>query len=112
MKKQPSVTDMSTLLHCIRRAKADGYVTDFEVTEAGLHLKNDSHYFQPEDMAINDFYRFEEASDPSENSIIYLVEAKDGQKGILINAYGPYADPVLASFIEQVEEISKKLKKV
>lgn len=108
MKELPNPTNIPALLNCIKNAEADGYITDFEVTEAGLHVKDDTHYFKPEDIFINDFFRFELASDPSENSILYLVETKDGQKGILINAYGNYANPIIASFIERVEENSKK----
>lgn len=111
MKQQPSPADnMPTLLACISKAKKDGYTVDIEVTESGLHKKEEERYFSPEEVVIKDFYRFEGASDPSENSILYLVETNDGKKGILINAYGAYADPVLASFIEQVEECSKKAK--
>jgi hypothetical protein len=112
MKKEPSPTNMPTLLTCISKAKTDGYTYDLEVTESGLHVKDDEHYYSSEQVAINDFYRFEGASDPSENSILYLVETNDGKKGILINAYGAYADPILAAFIEQVEEFSKKSKQV
>lgn len=112
MKQQPSPTNMPTLITCISKAKSDGYTSDLEVTESGLHVKDNEHYFSSDEVSINDFYRFEGASDPSENSILYLVETNDGTKGILINAYGAYADPVLASFIEQVEEISKKSKQV
>lgn len=112
MNKEPNPANMPTLITCISKAKSDGYTSDLEVTESGLHVKDSPHYFSSEQVAINDFYRFEGASDPSENSILYLVETNDGTKGILINAYGAYADPVLASFIEQVEEFSKKSKQV
>jgi len=109
MKEQPNPTNIPSLLKCIKKAEADGYVTDFEVTEAGLHIKDDTHYFKPEEIFINDFFRFELASDPSENSIVYLIETKDGRKGIMINACGAYADPVLSSFIKEAEENPKHL---
>ena len=110
MKEQPNPTNIPALLKCIKKAEADGYATEFEVTEAGLHEKDDTHYFKPDEIFITDFVRFELASDPSENSIVYLVETKDGRKGIMINAYGDYADPVLASFIKEVKIKPKHLR--
>ena len=107
--KEPNPPNIPPLLNCIRKAEADGYITDFEVTEAGLHVKDETHYFKPEYIFINDCFHFELASDHSENSILYLIETKDGRKGILINAYGAYADPVMTSFIKQVEENLKQL---
>lgn len=109
MKEHPNPTNIPALLKCIKKAEADGYVTGFEVTEEGLHVKDDTHYFKPGEIFINNCFRFELASDPSENSIVYLLETRDGQKGIMINAYDAYADPVLASFIKEVEENPKHL---
>lgn len=110
MEEQPNPTNMPFLLKCIRKAEADGYISDLEVTSSGLHIKSDPHYFNPDEVVINSFYQFELTDDPSENCILYLVETKNGKKGILINAYEDYADPVLTSFIEQVEKHSNRLK--
>jgi hypothetical protein len=45
------------------------------------------------DFEIDEFYRFEGASNPDDMSIIYAVTSvKYNLKGILVNAYGAYAD--------------------
>jgi hypothetical protein len=46
-------------------------------------------------------------SDPEDSSILYLIEASDGKKGTLIDAYGTYADAKLSDFIREVEDIQK-----
>ncbi|MEJ8843735.1 hypothetical protein WG954_15190 [Lacibacter sp. H375] len=110
MKGQPNPTEIPVLLNCIRKAEADGYVSHFEVTKSGLYVKNNFYYYKPEEVVINSYYQFELTDDPSENTIMYLVETKDGRKGILINAYEDFADPILTSFVEQVEKNSNKSK--
>ncbi|MFI5139106.1 MAG: phosphoribosylpyrophosphate synthetase [Sphingobacteriales bacterium] len=46
-----------------------------------------------DDFEIDEFYRFEGASNPDDTSIIYAVTSrKYNLKGILVNAYGVYAD--------------------
>ncbi|WP_184542947.1 phosphoribosylpyrophosphate synthetase [Mucilaginibacter sp. FT3.2] len=52
----------------------------------GIHMGGD-------DFEIDEFYRFEGASNPDDTSIIYAVSSTRYKlKGILINAYGAYAD--------------------
>lgn len=110
--QQQSKTDMSTLLTCMKKAKEDGYTISFSVTDQGLTKADEegSRFYTPDETTIDNFYRFEGESDPSENSILYLITTADDQKGTLLNTYGMYADPLISPFIEQVEEISKKVK--
>ena len=43
-------------------------------------------------MKIIKVYRFEGDSDPSDESIIYILEANDGLTGYSMDAYGAYSD--------------------
>jgi len=46
-----------------------------------------------DDFEIDEFYRFEGATNPDDTSIIYAVSSpKYNLKGILVNAYGVYAN--------------------
>jgi hypothetical protein len=40
--------------------------------------------------------------------VLYLIKTEDGKKGILIDAYGAYADENISNFIGEVDEIQKK----
>ncbi|HEY6260963.1 MAG TPA: hypothetical protein VIW47_05175, partial [Nitrospiraceae bacterium] len=58
--------------------------------------------FTPDDLTIIAHYRFEGSSDPEEMAVVYAIEAKDGTRGILVDAYGVYATPDLSAFLKDV----------
>lgn len=103
--------DMKTLASCLNKLVLDGYEEDFKAAENGFLALHKEKIYQPEDVEIVNFFRFEGASDPADNSVIYVIETYDHVKGTLVDAYGPYADPRVNSMIERVEEIHKKVNK-
>src|SRR5215510_2898556 len=98
---------MNTLSTCINKLVSDGYTGNFKVDEKGLADEKDKHY-KPEQVHLKNFFRFEGASDPADNSILYAIELDNGTKGTLTDAYGSYNDPYIGKFIKQVEDIEKK----
>lgn len=109
MEKNATTEDMKTLASCINKLTLDGYTEDFKVTEEGHlgGLHNEKNY-SPEDVHVVNFYRFEGASDPADNSILYAIETSDGIKGLLTDAYGPYAEQLVTTFMKKVEDVHKK----
>jgi hypothetical protein len=108
MEKIATMEDMRTLVSCMNKLVLDGYTGNFKVAEKGIYfIENDRHY-NPAEVHIVNFFRFEGASDPADNCILYVIEMDDGTKGTLTDAYGPYADADVTKFIKQVEDISKK----
>lgn len=65
--------------------------------------------YSPHEVKIINFYRFEGESDPADMSILYAIETIDGERGVLVDAYGPYASRVTGDFIVEVEKIHKKV---
>lgn len=99
---------MNTLSTCINKEVKNGYTDTLKVTAQGLHSTQKDTVYTPSQVRIVNFYRFEGQSDPADNAIMYVIEAEDGVKGILIDAYGTYADSKINKFITEVEEINKK----
>jgi hypothetical protein len=99
---------MKGLASCINKMKEDGYTEDFQVSKKGLTTFNESTHYSPRDVKIVNFYRFEGASDPGDNTILYVIETSDGTKGTLVDGYGAYASPEASKFIVDIEEIHKK----
>jgi hypothetical protein len=98
---------MKTLSSCTRKLSQNGYSTQFKALKNGLESLDTHDVFEPADVKIINFYRFEGESDPSDNAILYVLETQSGEKGTLTDAYGVYTDPKVSEFVKQVEEIQK-----
>lgn len=71
-----------------------GYTADFNITqEDTLYCSKTNKSLSPEEFKIDELYRFDGDTNPDDEMIVYAIssEIKD-VKGILINAYGTYAD--------------------
>lgn len=99
---------MKSLSTCLNKMISDGYDEDYKVTERGLESLHKVKVYQPEQVQIVNFFRFEGMSDPDDNAILYVIETDDGGKGTIIDAYGVYMDPKITAFIKEVENIQKK----
>lgn len=108
MQQQSSPGKMNTLSECVNKLVSDGYTENFSVDEKGLAISEEGKHYKPDQVHIKNFFRFEGASDPGDNSILYAIELEDGTKGTLTDAYGSYNDPNIGKFIKQVEDMEKK----
>jgi hypothetical protein len=98
---------MNTLTSCVNKVVKDGYTDSFKVTDRGLYATSTDKTYNPEQVRVINFYRFEGQSDPGDNAIMYVIETEDGLKGTLIDAYGAYSDNTVTTFMNEVEEINK-----
>lgn len=99
---------MKSLSSVMNKAVEEGYKTNFEATKNGIKDVGTGKVYQPEKLHVVNFYRFEGASDPADNSILYVIEAEDGAKGTLVDAYGAYSDPDVDKVIKKIATIEKQ----
>ncbi len=98
---------MKSLVSCLTFLQKQGFETQFKVIPEGiLSLKTDKT-FHPSQIRIVHYYRFEGESDPSDSSILYAIEALDGEKGTLVDGYGTESDGLVTAFMHEVNEINK-----
>jgi hypothetical protein len=86
--KPGEMVTVSAVLEKLRLKKRD---KEFRMTPEGF-TAGTGKFFNPEDLKIIRTYRFEGESDPSDSSIIYLIEANDGLVGYSLDAYGVYSE--------------------
>ncbi|WP_183561232.1 phosphoribosylpyrophosphate synthetase [Mucilaginibacter sp. SP1R1] len=70
-----------------------GYTANLSLEGDTIDDKAQDIHMGADDFVIDEFYRFEGASNPDDTSIVYAVSSpKNNLKGVLVNAYGAYAD--------------------
>ena len=79
-----------TVTAAVKGLRERGYTKDFNLKENCIVCDNkDIH---PQDFEIVEVYRFEGETDPADEAVVYAIEGKHHEKGILVGAYGTYAE--------------------
>ncbi len=94
--------EMKTLTETIDKFRSKEFIYDFYIKEGKLRSDETKESFMPEDLIIERTGRYEGDSNPDDMSIIYAITSESGTKGILLDAYGTYADPQISEFIKDV----------
>lgn len=95
------MTTLSSVLEKLRIHKRD---SEFRMLPEGFGIGN-GKFYKPEDLKILRTYRFEGPSDPSDSTILYIIQAKDGLTGYSIDAYGVYSNHDDDGYDEFIKEI-------
>ncbi|MBA4144402.1 MAG: hypothetical protein DI538_12340 [Azospira oryzae] len=99
--------ELRTLSYCLNKSQERGYQENFTATPQGLKSMESGKLYQPEEITIVNFYRFEGITDPADMAVLYVMETSDGAKGTLVDAYGTYSDSQVAQLIGKVSTIEK-----
>jgi hypothetical protein len=98
----PPPIEIATLAGMIDDLTARGFTEHFTVANGRLRAVSSGRTFPANEVVISEYLRFEGVSDPDDMSIVYAIETESGICGTLVNAFGVYADPLVAAFIEGV----------
>lgn len=92
-----------TVSQAIEALKKEGYTEDFNLRQDCLECRNGRFRVFHDEFHIDKFYRFEGDSDPGDESIVYAISSeKHGLKGVLVNAYGIYSEPLTDQMLEKL----------
>ena len=89
----------ATVTQALADLRARGYTDEFDFKDEYLFCNEHGIRFNPQELQITEVYRFEGASDPEDSSVVYAIESASGLKGVIIDAYGAYADEKKTAFI-------------
>jgi len=84
--------DYNNLVDALLDLRSRGFTNDFNLKPYCLECTALKLELHPEDFEIKEPYRFEGDSSPDDNSVLYAIESKDGVRGVLVDAYGTYAE--------------------
>jgi hypothetical protein len=92
-----------TLVETLQKLRSEGYTEDFNLHIDCLSCQGGAFKLHPEDFHIDGIYRFEGATDPGDSTILYAISSsKYHMKGVLVNAYGVYAEPLTNEMLEKL----------
>ncbi|MCR8556113.1 phosphoribosylpyrophosphate synthetase [Mucilaginibacter sp. BJC16-A38] len=89
-----------------------GYTENLSLEGDTVDDKDKNIHMTADDIEIDEFYRFEGASNPDDNAIVYAVTSKKYDlKGVLINAFGTYANTSSSAILAKLnhDQVSDNL---
>ncbi|HKY73217.1 MAG TPA: hypothetical protein VJL88_14960 [Nitrospira sp.] len=82
----------NTMAEAVDGLRRRGFTTEFAIHQASGQVTAGDRSFNSDDLTIVEHHRFEGLSDPDDSSVVYALEAPNGLKGVLVDAYGAYAN--------------------
>jgi hypothetical protein len=79
-----------------------GFTANIELIDGLFHDASSGRTFKADELTIVEHHRFEGPSDPDDLSLCYALHALDGTRGILVDAYGTYANPAVSELLTTV----------
>ena len=91
-----------TVTEAIMGLRQRGYIIDFNLESDKVSCPSIPVSLAPSEFEITEVYRFEGNSDPADEAIVFAIESKHGQKGVLVNGFGVSADSVGEEMLEKL----------
>lgn len=91
-----------TVTEAVSGLRKRGYSIDFNKEYDGINCDERQLSLKPEEFEIAEVYRFEGNSDPADEAVVYAIESKHGDKGILVDGFGPSADAASEAMVEKL----------
>jgi len=88
---EPRITHMTTVTSVFEKLRVKKQDNEY-LMQDGQFTTTNGKLYNPEDLKIIKTYRFEGESDPADNTIIYIIAARDGMVGYSMDAYGAYSN--------------------
>lgn len=97
---QPS---FDTITEAFEWLQSKGFTYNFNLDNDCIRYNNGTQAMSPEDFNIEYFFRFEGDTDPGDENIVYGINSETyGIKGIILNAFGMYADTVSDEMLKKL----------
>jgi hypothetical protein len=92
-----------TVAEAVNGLKQRGYTIDFNLEADKICCTETPLKLAPSDFEITEFYRFEGNSDPADEAVVYAIESKRGDKGLLVTGFGITAEGIGEEMVEKLK---------
>ena len=91
-----------TVAEAVNGLKQRGYTIDFNLEADNICCTKTPLKLAPSDFEITEFYRFEGNSDPADEAVVYAIESRTGDKGLLVTGFGISAEGIGEEMVEKL----------
>src|SRR5687767_5821938 len=92
-----------TLSEAVNDLTNRGYTFNFNIKQTCIECVENTIQVHPEEFEIDEWHRFQEMSDVGDETIVYAISSeKYNLKGLLVNAFGIYADMASAALARKL----------
>jgi hypothetical protein len=100
--KHPAMYTYDTVSEAVNSLKKRGYNIDFNLQYDCIVCHKSSLKLPPEEFEITEVHRYEGDSDPADEAVVYAIESKHEEKGVLVNGFGISADLVSDQMVNKL----------
>jgi hypothetical protein len=90
-----------TVSEAVNGLKKRGYSVDFNLQEDCIHC-DPTGKLTPDEFIITEVHRYEGQSDPADEAVVYAIESKHGENGVLVNGFGVSADALSDEMVRKL----------
>lgn len=91
-----------TVTEAVSWLQQHGYRHDFNLDKDCISHAGGCR-LRPNEFHIDKTFRFEGTTDPGDENIVYAISSTDGrEKGVLVDAYGTYADSLSEEMVAKL----------
>jgi len=91
-----------TLSEAMISLKKSGYDQDFNLHSDWIESSDAIVKFKPEEFHVDQVHRFEGMTNPDDSAVLYAISTSKGVRGLIVDAYGAYADALSPVMIEKL----------
>ena len=92
-----------TLSQAITALKVRGYTNDFNLHPEWIECPTLDRKLLPDEFHVDEVHRFEGATNPDDSAVLYAIASTGGLKGVLVDAYGVYAESVSPKMLKKLQ---------
>lgn len=87
----------------INALKEEGFTHDYNLREEGVENKSKGVIHGPDELNVVKYFRFEGKTNPDDSSVLYAIETANGERGLLVDAYGAYSGQISQEMLDKLK---------
>ena len=92
-----------TVTEAMKALKLKGYNQDFNLHHEWIECPMLDLRLKPEEFHVDEVHRFEGMTSPDDSEVLFAISSTRGIKGLLIDAYGAYAESLSPAMIGKLK---------